>query len=159
MRIRQAVFADALALSSLCMDVQNLHVEHHPGVFKMPQSEDFAASFFEGLLLDPAARIFIAEEGDQAVGYLFCKLVEREENPFTFAARILYIDQIAVRPAVHRRGVGTALMQQAESLAKEWDVQRIQLDSWDFNANAHAFFEGRGFQKFHFRFWRQFQGK
>ena len=155
MNIRQAVPADAFHLSSLCMDVQRLHVEHHPDVFIMPQSEEFAASFFEEMLVDPTVRIFIAEQEGEAVGYILFKLLERPANPFTFAARLLHVDQIAVRPAARRHGVGLALMQQAEMLAKEWDVQRIQLDSWDFNLNAHAFFERLGFQKFNFRFWKQ----
>jgi len=154
MKIRQATSADALYLSSLSMDVQRLHVEHHPRVFKVPLSEDFAVSFFEEMLADPAVRIFIAEENERAVGYLVCKLVERAENPFTFARRWLHIDQISVRPAAHGQGVGRALMQQAERLANEWKVQKIQLDSWDFNLNAHAFFEHLGFQKCHFRFWQ-----
>jgi hypothetical protein len=45
-------------------------------------------------------------------------------------------------------------MKQAEMLAKALAVQRIQLDSWDFNAAAHSFFERLGFQRFNFRFWR-----
>jgi GNAT superfamily N-acetyltransferase len=154
MDIRQAVFADALRLSSLCMDVQRLHAEHYPDIFQMPQNEDFAISFFEEMLVDPTVRIFIAEEDGKAVGYILCKLVERLVNPFTFAAPSLHVDQVSVRPTARRHGVGLALMQRAEKLAKEWDVQRIQLDSWDFNIDAHAFFERMGFQKFNFRFWR-----
>jgi diamine N-acetyltransferase len=154
MNIRQTTSADTLRLSSLCMDVQSLHAKHHPDIFKLPQGEDFAVSFFEEMLVDPSVSIFIAEEDGNAVGYMLCKLVERPETPFSFARRLLHIDQISVRPAAHGQGVGTALMQQAEMLAKEWDVERIQLDSWDFNINAHTFFERLGFQKFNFRFWR-----
>jgi ribosomal protein S18 acetylase RimI-like enzyme len=155
MNIRQAVSVDALRLSALCLDVQRLHAEHHPDVFQMPQREDFAITFFEEMLGDPTVRIFIAESDGEAVGYILCKLVERTPNPFTFAMSSLHVDQISVRPDARRRGVGFALMQQAETLAKEWDVQRVQLDSWDFNINAHAFFERSGFQKFNFRFWKQ----
>jgi len=155
MNIRKSTSADSLLLSSLCMDVQRLHAEHHPDIFKMPQSHDFAAAFFEELLADPTVTIFIAEEAGESVGYVLCKLIERPENPFTFAARTLLVDQISVNPAARGRGVGAALMRQAELLAKELVVQRIQLHSWDFNINAHAFFEKLGFQKFGFRFGRQ----
>ena len=68
--------------------------------------------------------------------------------------RSLLVEHISVHPAARGQGVGTALMKEAEMLAKELAVQRIQLDSWDFNADAHAFFERLGFQKFNFRFWR-----
>jgi len=91
---------------------------------------------------------------NEAIGYVLCKLIERPENPFTFAMRSLLVEHISVRPAARGKGVGTALIKQAEMLAKRLAVQRIQLDSWDFNTDAHAFFERLGFQKFNFRFWR-----
>jgi GNAT superfamily N-acetyltransferase len=137
------------------MDVQRLHAEHHTEIFKMPEREDFAVSFFESMLADPAVTIFIAEGNGVARGYIVCKLIERPETPFTFAARTLLVDQISVRPTARGQGVGAALMQAAETLARELSVQRIHLDSWDFNLGAHAFFERMGYQKFNFRFWRQ----
>jgi len=154
MNIRQAVSTDSLLLSSLCVDVQNLHAEHHPDIFKTPQSDDFAVSFFEEMLAAPAITIYIAEENAQALGHIFCKLIERPESPFTYANRFLHIDQISVRPNAQRRGVGTALMNQVEKLAGELGVSKIQLDSWDFNTQAHVFFERLGFEKFDYRFWR-----
>jgi ribosomal protein S18 acetylase RimI-like enzyme len=155
MNIRQALPVDSLLLSSLCMDVQRLHAENHSDVFKMPGSEDFAVSFFDEVLAEPAATIFIAEENKDAIGYVLCRLIERPETSFTFGARTLHIDQISVRPAARGQGVGAALIQQAELLAKQLNVQRIQLDSWDFNLNAHTFFERLGFEKYNLRFWRK----
>ena len=154
MKVRQAVSSDSLLLSSLCLEVQSLHAEHHPDIFKTPQSDDFAVSFFEEMLADPAITIYIAEENAQALGHIFCRLIERPESPFTYANRFLHIDQISVRPNAQRRGVGTALMNRVEELAREIGIIRIQLDSWDFNTQAHAFFEGLGFEKFDYRFWR-----
>ena len=154
MNIRQAVSTDGLLLSSLSMDVQRLHAENHPNIFKMPQSDDYAAAFFQEILADPLARIFIAEEDGQALGYILCKLIERAENPFSFTMRYLLVDQISVRPEAQGKGVGKALIEQAEVLAREWNVSRIQLDSWGFNTGAHAFFEKMGFVKFDHRFWR-----
>jgi GNAT superfamily N-acetyltransferase len=154
MNIRQAISTDSLRLSSLCMDVQRLHAEHHPDIFKIPQNEDFAVSFFDELLSDPATHIFIAEKDGEALGCILCKLVERQENPFTFVTRYLLVDQISVRPEAQGQGVGAALIKQAVTLAKELNVRRIQLDSWGFNTKAHSFFEKMGFEKFTHRFWR-----
>jgi ribosomal protein S18 acetylase RimI-like enzyme len=154
MNIRQANSSDSLLLSSLCMDVQRLHAENHPDIFKLPQSDDFAVSFFEEMLANPMTRIFIAEENGEAVGHVFCQLMERPEGPFTYARRVLHIDQISVRPATQGQGVGAALIERAVSLGKEMSVSKIQLDSWGFNTGAHAFFEKLGFEKFNHRFWR-----
>ena len=154
MKIRQAITTDSLLLSSLCVDVQSLHAKHHPDFFKTPTSDDFAASFFDEMLADPAVSIFIAEENGQALGYVLCKLIERFENPFTFAMHYLLVDQISVRPAAQGKDVGKTLIKRAVLLALDLNLQRIQLDSWGFNVEAHAFFEKMGFVKFNHRFWK-----
>jgi ribosomal protein S18 acetylase RimI-like enzyme len=154
MNIRQATPKDSLLLSSLSLDVQSLHAEHHPAIFKMPEHEDFAQSFFDEVLMDPTTRIFIAENEGEALGCILCKLVERQENPFTFALRFLMIDQISVRPESRGQGVGAALLRQADVFAEELGLQMIQLNSWEFNVDAHRFFERHGFSKFNYRFWR-----
>jgi ribosomal protein S18 acetylase RimI-like enzyme len=154
MNIRRAVSKDNVLLSSLSMDVQRLHAENYPDIFKMPQNDDFAVAFFDEMLVDPVTMIFIAEENGNALGYMMCKLIERVENPFTFATSHLLVDQISVRPEAQGKGVGKALIEQAEVLVKELNVSRIQLDSWGFNTSAHAFFEKMGFEKFNHRFWK-----
>jgi len=151
---RKATTGDALILSSLSRDVQILHAQNHANIFRMPDSDDFAVSFFEAMLGDPLVTIFIAEEDGKATGCVVCKLVERLDSPFTFAARILLVDQISVRPEARGKGMGAALLEQAEFLARELKAERIVLDSWDFNLKAHAFFERMGFQKYIFRFWK-----
>jgi len=155
MKIRQAVSTDSLLLSSLCMDVQSLHAKHYPDLFKMPDNNEFAVSFFNGMLADPMTTILIAEENGQAVGYIMCKLVERPENPFKFAMRYLDIDQISVCPEAQGRGIGTELITQAGTLAKKLNVTSLQLNSWGLNIEAHAFFEKMGFQKFNHHFWKK----
>lgn len=154
MNIRKATPTDSPALSRLSRDVQSLHAEHHPTVFRMPESDDFAISFFEERLADPTVTIFVAEQSGEVLGCILCKLIERPENSFTFATRTLLVDQISVRPEAQGQGIGAALMREAEVLAAELQVQRIVLDSWDFNTKAHKFFEKQGFSKFTFRFWK-----
>ena len=154
MKIRQASVTDSLLLSSLCVDVQTLHAKYHPNIFKMPQEEDFAASFFNETLADPTISIFLAEKDEQALGYVLCKLLERIDGPFTFALRYLLVDQISVRPIAQGKGIGKALLQRVEMLARELNIHRIQLDSWGFNLDAHMFFQKVGFEKFTHRFWK-----
>ena len=155
MNIRQADARDALLLSSLSVEVQRLHAENHPDIFKMPKSDEYAVTFFDELLADTSIRIYIAEEAGHGIGYIFCKLYERPESPLTFVNRFLQIEHISVQSAVQHRGVGGALMQRVEELARELRVKKIQLSSWVFNTNAHAFFEKQGFIKFEYRFWKK----
>ena len=156
MHIRQATLADSLLLSELCADVQHLHAEHHPQLFKPPQSSDFAMAFFSEMLGNPGVRIYMAEDDSQALGYALCRLVEQPENVFTYENRFLLIDQISVCPTARRQGVGTRLLEQAQIRAQALGLSKLQLNSWDFNLEAHACFEKFGFVKFNYRFWKNF---
>jgi len=71
-------------------------------------------------------------------------LFERPESPFTYTNRFLQIEHIAVYPNAQRRGVGAALMNQADKLARELGVSKIQLDSWDFNTKLTLSLMGSG---------------
>jgi len=136
------------------MDVQQLHVENHPEYFKVPRSTDFAESFFKEMLDKDTTFIYIADDNGDALGYVFCDLVDRPENPFTFARHFLMIEQISVRPSAQGRGVGLALMLQVETTARELGVPWVELGTWDFNTNAHGFFEQMGYQKRHLQYWK-----
>ena len=153
MNIRPATQNDTFLLSSLCTDVQRMHADHYPQLFKMPQQDDFAESFFAEMLENPLVTVYIAEDGSQALGYVLCRLVEQPENVFTYLNRYLLIDQISVRPDEQRSGIGTMLLKQVQLHAAELGISKLQLNSWDFNLEAHAFFEKYGFKKFNYRYW------
>ena len=136
MNICRAVSIDSSLLSTLSMDVRSLHAEHHPDLFKVPDREDFAVLFSDQMISDSMIFIYIAEEAGGAAGYILCRIVERPENPITFSSRYLLVDQISVRPGSRGRGIGTALIEQAETLARELSMDKVQLNSWDFNTTA-----------------------
>lgn len=136
------------------MDVQKLQVEHHPEYFKALKSADFAEAFFKEMLEKDTVFIYLAEDDGDALGYFFCSLVDKPENPFTFARHFLMIEQISVRPNAQRRGVGQVLMLQVETTARELGIPRVELGTWDFNTNAHGFFERMGYCQRHLQYWK-----
>ncbi len=152
MQIRQATRKDAFLLSRLNVDVQRLHAEAVPGQFKLPESDDFAESFFSMALDDPATIIFIAEE-DEAVGYILTRIVHRDENPFNYAQDYLEIEHISVPLRFQGKGCGTALIERAFTLAKEKGLSKVTLSTWYFNTSAQDFFNRMGFTPYMFRMW------
>lgn len=62
MSVRKATSEDALLLSDLSRDVQSLHAQNYADIFKMPQSPDFAISFFDELLAEPAVSILLPKK-------------------------------------------------------------------------------------------------
>lgn len=152
MNVRLAVDADAEALGRLAGDVQQLHADAHPEFFKPAVDlSAFAADFRERFLSDPDCRVFIVEVDGEAAGYAALRFMRRPENLYTYAINTLYIDQIAVRPSYQGRGCGQALIEAAFDLARAENVNRVALDTWDFNTKAQEFFKKMGFSVFNYR--------
>jgi GNAT superfamily N-acetyltransferase len=153
MEIRQAKLEDIETLSRLNVQVQQLHAEAYPKLFKMPEQDDFAVPFFESLFEDVNVRIYIVED-PVPTGYVVLRIVRREENPFTYPWKFAYIDQISVQPEYQGKGVGKLLMARAAQLAEEENLNFIALDSWGFNTEAHGFFESVGYDFYNYRMWK-----
>ena len=70
------------------------------------------------------------------------------------AAPACYITALVVASAARGRGVGRRLLEAAESRAREWGCSRIVVTSAERRADAHAFYEGCGFERTGRRFVR-----
>jgi ribosomal protein S18 acetylase RimI-like enzyme len=150
MQIRKASRGDLETLSRLNVHVQQLHAEAHPDLFKMPTGDDFAVSFFTSLIDDSNIFIYLAEEA-APIGYIVLRVMRRSENAFMHPWHFVYIDQICVEPDYQGKGIGKALIEEAEKLAVLMDLDFVGLDSWDFNTEAHEFFYTQGYETFNLR--------
>ena len=123
--------------------------EAKPKVFKPTISlteEDFAK-----LIADPAHQISIAEISGAAVGYVFAQLWDRPENPYRYAFKMMYINQLSVRSDARGKGVGQALLSHVLEESRKLGVKRIELDTWVFNQRGVAFFQQFGFEIYNAR--------
>lgn len=143
--IRAAVLGDEEGLTALNGFVQHLHVSMRPDSFR-PSSQDEIVEWFKGVLRDASARIWIAEEGGTAIGYVLAMAQERAENPFCRARRWCEIDQIAVDSGFRRRGIASALIQKVLSAAVAEGLGEVELCTWSFNVEAQSLFRKLGFQ-------------
>lgn len=152
MKVRLATQADVDLLAHLNRDVQKLHADAHPQLFKQPDDlEPFKTDIRDRILADADGRVVIVEDDGQAVGYVYVHFLRRPETAYTYAREFLHIDQISVKPECQGRGYGRALMQAVFDLAAAQQIERVTLDTWDFNQNAQAFFARMGFKVFHYR--------
>lgn len=143
MSLRRAGPQDAASLARLNTHVQSWHAAHYPeAFFPNPDSAGLTA-WFADRLADPGCTAFLT--GDPALGYALCQLQTREATVFSPPVRRLLVDHIAVAPEARRQGHGRALLDAARSLARALQVDEILLDTWEGNADAHAFFRAAGF--------------
>ena len=153
MEIRRATREDAESLSALNVEVQMLHALAQPGIFKVPEGDTFAVQFMQERLEQPGHYFFIAGLEGVDIGYVYARLVDRPENPYTYAWKNLYIDQICVREDYRRIGCGERLMAAVSALAREMGIDTILLDTWEFNQAALSFFKKQGLETFNERLW------
>lgn len=95
-----------------------------------------AASEMEGYR-EPAYRIFIAEnEDDIPVAYLVCRIDHD----------VVWAESLFVLPDYRRQGVGSALYQQAQSLAEELGAETVYNWVHPNNERMIAFLRKQGYQ-------------
>lgn len=145
LHIRRATLEDAELLGRLNAAVQQVHHEARPDFYKPPAVTPELIADFRKRLSDGQTYIFIGEVGGQPIGCIVTQIIERPDNPYSYAHRALLIDQISVNPEQRSRGYGEALMQQAFDLAKSLRIATVLLGVWAFNQRAIAFYERLGF--------------
>lgn len=150
---RRATEADAGLVSALNVDVQRLHSTAVPWRFKPPGPETFPPAEAARLLAKPDHHVFIAEDGGEAVGYVYVEVVRRPEGPYHFAHDLIYVHHISVRPQSRRRGAGDALMAAVRGLGEEAGIDLISLTVWSFNDGAQAFFARHGLKPYMMSLW------
>jgi len=140
-------------LAALNEEVQNLHFRMHPDLFK-PFDKVAVSEAFSSFLAKDNCRAYVALKGGEAVGYIILFVNEGADNAFKYAERILYIDQVGVKEAYKKQGIANMLMEQAEALAKELSISKLELDHWSINEVAAAYFRNRGYTLCKERLWK-----
>ena len=146
LKVRAATVADADTISSLNDEVQNVHAEALPHLFKPGSRETFSAKEVTEILTQPDNHIFLAYFDEEPAGYIYCEIRRRVESPAMYARNQIYILHVSVNRSHRRKGVATALFSAVTVLAKDVGIRRLGPDVWSFNTDAIAFFEREGFE-------------
>ncbi len=155
MQVRLATINDAEFISRLNADVQKLHAEALPRLFKPPSDETFPASAVIELLNDPDNYFFIGHVDGEAVGYIYAEIRSVPETALRYALTQVYVHHISIQPRHQHKGYGEKLIQVVKALAHDKGITTIALDVWSFNTSARAFFAEQGFTVFNERMWTE----
>ena len=141
--VRRARPADGDIVSKLLYQVASIHHDGRPDIFK-PASRKYTQNEFEELICMKDFAILVAEDENEKVhGYAFCK-VKCFETSVVQPYKSLYIDDICVDSESRGKHVGTILFEAVKKLAVELDCDNIELNVWEFNESAMAFYEKMG---------------
>ncbi len=144
MSVRLAKENDLDRVNELRRQVNDLHVKGRPDIFKPGFPKELSDHVYT-IRNDPKQRIVVCERDGVISGYAVLNHITRPETPFMTERDYLDIDEFCVDEAYRRTGVGTELMQFIRSYAEELGFSRIELNMWEFNADALAFYEEIGF--------------
>lgn len=151
--VRTATPQDASAISDLCAEIQGLHHQVLPALFKPGTANPFPADEVTALMAMPEHYFFVAWVEDTAAGYVYVTRKLNPENAFQYAFEHLHIDQIGVHLPYRRQGCGEALIEAVKQLAAAHNISMITLSTWGFNQQAQKFFASQGFEAFLHNYW------
>ncbi|RVX42514.1 ribosomal protein S18 acetylase RimI-like enzyme [Nonomuraea polychroma] len=142
--VRPATPEDAATLARLNDFVHALHVNERPDVFHPPSSAEELVSLFGSFLARENALAFVADSSEGPVGYVTATIHQRPGDVLTHPRSFVFLEHIAIDPAVARTGVGAALVESVRVAGKDAGCTSLLTDVWDFNRPALAFFGASG---------------
>ena len=92
--------------------------------------------------------ILVAEADGQAVGFVALWLEREPEDCWTSLANYAYCSDLALLPDYRGRGLGRALLVEAEALARRLGAQALKIGVLARNQIAWNLFRGVGFREY-----------
>ena len=135
---------DLERVNELRRQVNDLHVAGRPDTFKPGFCDELRDHLFT-IWKDPNQQIVVAEQNGQVCGFAVLNHITRPENPFMFVRDYLDIDEFAVDENSRRQGAASAMVAFIREWAGEQGFARLELNMWEFNRGALAFYEAAGF--------------
>ena len=147
MDIRFAREDELERINELRKQVNDVHVQGKPEVFKPGFSEELQ-NYIYSIWQDPEQKIVVADKDGELCGFAILHHIYKPENPFMYVRDFLDIDEFCVDEHHRREGIAMALVDFIKKYAKENGYKRIELNMWEFNRDALAFYEAAGFETF-----------
>ena len=147
MTIRFAEQKDLEGINGIRRQVNDLHVNGKPGVFRPGFSEELR-NYIYSAFRDPQKRIVVCEKDGSVCGFAVLMHTVKPESVHSLARRFLEINELGVDEACRRQGIGAALIAFARDYAKQHGFDRIELNMWEFNEDALKFYEAIGFSTY-----------
>ena len=123
--IRAATEGDLEALNEIIGDVDALHREHLPHVFRNPDGPSRERDYMLDLLWDESYGLFVAEAQEPVqedtegaiLGFVQIAIQDAPPIPLLVPRRVARVENLGVRKDARRAGIGRALMDHAQRLS------------------------------------------
>lgn len=127
--------------------VNDVHVDGRPDIFKGGFEENLRDYIYE-IWKAENKDIIVAERDGAICGFACIQIVDKPENPFMNARRYVDVDEFGVDEKFRRQGVATEMIEFIREDAGKRGINRVELNMWEFNEGALAFYESVGFRTY-----------
>jgi len=145
--VRYAEREELESVNKIRKQVNEVHVKGRSDIFRK-DGWQFIESFIYTRFEEANSGVIIASMEDEIVGFAVVQYIVKPESPYNKERRYFHIEEFGVDERHRRKGIATAIIEFAKDDAKERGFDRIELDMWEFNEGALAFYEGVGFKTF-----------
>jgi diamine N-acetyltransferase len=149
LKIRLATARDAETLAVIAWksfyDAFADHPKNAPDDMKSYMDEAFSVEALSADLADRDAIYFVAEIGEEMVGY--AKLKKNSREPCVSGASPIELCRLYSLSEYIGKGIGKALMLKCLEFAGENEHDFMWLGVWEFNFRAQEFYKKFGFEK------------
>ncbi len=145
--VRFAKEEDLKRVNELREEVNEIHVNGRPDIFK-PGFNDELRDYINEIWDAENKDIIVAEKDGIICGYACVQYIDKPENSYIYARKFYEVEEFGVDKAFRRQGVATELIEFVREDAKNHGMTRLELNMWEFNDGALAFYESVGFKTY-----------
>ena len=145
MQIRRIQKEDRKQIILLLEQVSRLHIERRADIFKTKTYEVFDKYALE-IISNKEKITFVAEQDNKILGIIILKIKEVKNHINLKDSKTLWVDELCVNKENRGEGIGKQLINKAKEIAKELKCIRLELNCWEMNKEAIAFYEKLGMQ-------------
>ena len=144
MKVRRAQEKDMERIDALLMQVERIHHEGRPDLFRVGRKK-YTDEELRELIHDDSRPILVAaDEKDAVMGYAFCIFQQYQNHNIMTDIKTLYIDDLCVDETIRGRHIGRTLYDSVLELAREQGCYNVTLNVWSCNESAMKFYEACG---------------
>lgn len=141
--VRYAKSSDYDRVEVLMKQVQQLHMEWRPDIYKMGATV-LPRDIYEKAVAEK--NFLVAEVDGKVVGLLFFYVYHRE-NDTSVTRDVLFVDSMAVHEDFRGQGIGRALFDYVKAMAAEKHIDALELSVNAKNTDAMAMYRKYGFSE------------
>lgn len=145
--IRFAKESELVRVNELRKQVNDLHVEGKSEIFRAGFNDELRDLIYK-IWKDPEQKIVVAELNGVVCGFAVLHHIHRPGNPFMLERDFMDVDEFCVDKEYRRQGIATKMMSFIRNYTKEKGIKRLELNMWEFNQDALAFYEAVGFKTY-----------